>query len=112
MILQDGEAAFREKEAAAIASLAKEHSLVIATGGGAVQNQRNVDLLRQNGRIFFIDRDPDLLSTFNRPLSQNGGVYKIYDERYPIYSSCCDHKVKNNGEDFSVCAGRILAYFR
>ena len=112
IIRSEGEASFREKETKAVASLAKEHSIVIATGGGAVKDPRNADLLKQNGRIFFIDRDPEKLSTYNRPLSQNGGVYRIYDERYPNYSSCCDHQIKNNGEDFSVCAGKILSYYK
>lgn len=112
IIRSEGEVSFREKETKAVASLAKEHSIVIATGGGAVKDPRNADLLKQNGRIFFIDRDPEKLSTYNRPLSQNGGVYRIYDERYPVYSSCCDHQIKNNGEDFSVCAGKILSYYK
>lgn len=108
IIRSDGEDAFRKIETEAVSLLSKEHSQIIATGGGAVTREVNVRLLKQNGRIFFLDRDPDKLSTYNRPLSQNGGVYRIYDERYPIYSSCCDERIENNSEDFLPAAEKIL----
>ena len=101
IIKHDGEEIFRKMEEKAVLSLAKEHSLVIATGGGVVTRPANVRHLKQNGRIFFVDRDPDKLSTYNRPLSQNGGVYLIYERRYPIYCSTCDHQIKNNSDDFN-----------
>ena len=109
IIKEDGEAAFRKIETEAVRSLAKEHSLIISTGGGVVTRDVNVRLLKQNGRIFFLDRDPDKLSTYNRPLSQNGGVYRIYDERYPIYSACCDVRIENNGKDFTPAAVEIMS---
>ena len=59
--------------------------------------------------FFTLDRDPDKLSTYNRPLSQNGGVYRIYDERYPIYSACCDVRIENNGKDFTPAAVEIMS---
>jgi shikimate dehydrogenase len=70
--------------------------------------EQNVRLLKQNGRIFFIDRDPDKLSTYNRPLSQNGGVFRIYRERFPVYSAVSDERVENNGRSFAPCADKIL----
>ena len=109
IIKEDGEAAFRKIETEAVRLLAKEHSLIISTGGGVVTREVNVRLLKQNGRIFFLDRDPDKLSTYNRPLSQNGGVYRIYDERYPIYSACCDVRIENNGKDFAPAADAIIS---
>lgn len=108
IIKADGEEAFRKIETEAVRLLSKEHSHIIATGGGVVTRKENVRLLKQNGRLFFLDRDPDKLSTYNRPLSQNGGVYRIYEERYPVYRSCCDVRIENNSEDFIPAAEKIL----
>lgn len=108
IITSYGEEEFRRIESEAVLSLSREHSLIIATGGGVVMREQNVRLLKQNGRIFFIDRDPDKLSTYNRPLSQNGGVFRIYRERFPVYSAVSDERVENNGRSFAPCADKIL----
>jgi len=53
---EEGEAHFRALEREVIASLSKHSGAVIATGGGAVLSKENVDRLRQNGILFFLDR--------------------------------------------------------
>ena len=110
LLIEKGEAAFRKIETECVKELAKEHSLIIATGGGVPMNPRNIHALKMNGKILFLDRAPEKLSTFNRPLSQNGGVYKLYDERYDIYNSVCDIRIENNGEDFSPAADEIIKH--
>ena len=112
IIKESGEAAFRKIEEGVIRNLAGRHSLVIATGGGVPTRRANVRALKQNGRIFFIDRDPDKLSTYNRPLSQNGGVYKLYEERYDIYKDACDVRKENNGDDFTPAYENILKRYQ
>ncbi|MBQ9180400.1 MAG: shikimate kinase, partial [Firmicutes bacterium] len=112
IIKESGEQAFRDIESEAVRMVAKEHSAVIATGGGTPLRPENIRALKQNGRVFFLDRDPDKLSTFNRPLSQNGGVYKLYDQRYDIYKAACDEPIKNNGEDFTPSFENILKCYR
>lgn len=111
LLKEKGEREFRKIETECVKELAKNHSLIIATGGGVPLNPENIRALRMNGKIFFLDRDPDKLSTFNRPLSQNGGVFRLYDERYPIYDSVCDVKIENNGEDFTPAAHKILLLY-
>ena len=86
--------------------------MVIATGGGTPLRLENIRALKQNGRIFFLDRDPDKLSTFNRPLSQRGGVYKLYDQRYEIYEAACDERIENNGDDFAPAYENILKRYQ
>ena len=70
--------------------------MVIATGGGAVLDKNNVDLLRENGRIYFIDRSLDnIVATSDRPLSSNrSDLEKRSNERYDIYRSSCDIHVE------------------
>ena len=92
-----GESYFRTLEKQVIAKIAKEHGQVIATGGGCIKNKQNIDRLKQNGTIIFIDRPlPDLEIGNGRPLSTSlETVSKLYTERYPLYVEACDIQVKN-----------------
>ncbi len=96
---EDGEAHFRRLESEAIARAAAESSAVIATGGGAVLRGENVEALRENGRLYFLDRAVEkLIPTDDRPLSSSTeAIYKRYEERYPIYSSVCDARIDGDG---------------
>ena len=93
---ESGEAAFRDMESDAVLDAAARTSVIIATGGGAILREENVEALRQNGRLYFIDRDPEeLIPTSSRPLSSDReAIMKRYNERYGIYSSVCDVHIK------------------
>lgn len=93
----DGEAVFRDWETKALAELGKQSGLVIATGGGAVTQERNYPLLHQNGSIFWLQRDIDLLPTEGRPLSQSNPLRDLYARRKPMYGAFADFSVDNNG---------------
>ena len=94
-----GEAEFRAVESQVIAEISERNNQIIATGGGAVLKSENVTRLKQNGQIYFIDRDLDLLCpTGDRPLSSNReSLKKRYEERYGIYCDSCDLKINGNG---------------
>ena len=96
-----GEEGFRLVEERVIQRISQENNHVIATGGGAVLKKDNVRRLKQNGRVYFLDRDLELLlPTSDRPLSSTKeSMEKRYNERYSIYCSSCDLKV--NG-DYTV----------
>lgn len=92
---KQGEAAFRKIESEVISDIASRQGLIIATGGGAVLNSRNIELLKQNGTVVFIDRPLEhLVTTDDRPLSSNRELLeKRYNERYHIYCASADFKV-------------------
>ena len=89
---ESGEEGFRKIESEVIAELSKKQSCVIATGGGAILNKRNIDLLKENGIALFIDRPlSQLVTTDDRPLSSNRELLeKRYNERYSIYCERAD----------------------
>ncbi|MCF0167888.1 MAG: shikimate dehydrogenase [Bacteroidales bacterium] len=89
---ENGEKAFRDIESAVISELAKKSSCIIATGGGAVLNPANVAALKQNSRLYFIDRPLEaLIPTSDRPLSSDiDALRRRYQERYPIYRAAAD----------------------
>ena len=94
-----GETGFRDIESAVIKTVAARQGAVIATGGGAVLREENVSLLKENGRLYFLDRPLEaLVATKDRPLSSDRtALEKRYRERYEIYCGCCDCHVKVNG---------------
>ena len=93
---QDGEVEFRKWETAALAALAKESGLIIATGGGCVTQDRNYDLLHQNGGIYWIQRRIDDLDKDGRPMSQNTDLNEMYRIRIPMYERFRDWDISNN----------------
>lgn len=96
---QSGEEGFRKLEAEVIKSLSALQHTVIATGGGVILNERNVDLLRQNGRLVFLDRSLEKLAmTDDRPLSSDfEKLKKRYEERYDKYKNSADIIIDADG---------------
>lgn len=95
----EGETAFRDIESEVILSLAAENGLVIATGGGAVLREENRRRLKQNGRLYFLDRPVELLMpTADRPTASTAAaILRRYEERYPIYTAAADHVIPGEG---------------
>ena len=94
---QDGEAVFRDWETKALSQQAKQSGLVIATGGGCVTRKVNHSILRQNGSLFWLQRELDKLPTDGRPLSQSNRLEDLYRVRKPLYEDFSDHVIGNNG---------------
>ncbi len=94
-----GESYFRELEAKTVGEVSKFNGFVIATGGGAILKEENVRALKQNGKLYFLDRDIDLLMpTSNRPTaSSREAIEKRYNERYEIYKKSADASISANG---------------
>lgn len=94
-----GEAGFRSIESRVIADASSQSGVILATGGGAVLSEDNIDRLRANGKIYFLDRPLCLLApTLDRPLtSSRDALEKKYKERYPLYLSSCDVRIISDG---------------
>ena len=105
---QDGEAEFRRIETQALSQLGMQSGLIIATGGGCVTQERNYPLLHQNGTIFWLERELDLLPTEGRPLSQANKLTDMYKIRKPMYERFADFCIDNNGNAVDTVA-QILA---
>ncbi len=105
---QDGEEAFRSLETKVLSELGKQSGLVIATGGGCVTEERNKPLLRQNGIVIWIQRDPALLPTDGRPLSQQTAPAALYEHRRPMYAAFAD-KTMVNDSTCEIAAEKIIS---
>ena len=108
---QKGEAAFRVMEHDACVTLAAQEGLVIATGGGAVLFEKNVDALAQNGVIVFLRvREQTVLERLTndttRPLLQRddkeAAVRALMQQRTPLYEAAAHVTVDADGEADAV----------
>lgn len=89
---ENGEKVFRDLESTVILEYARRGGRIISTGGGAVLRAENVAALRQNGRLFWLDRDPSsLVPTDDRPLADTvEKIQQLYLEREPVYRAAAD----------------------
>jgi len=114
-----GEEYFRLLETNTIERISKSHNLAISTGGGTILNEKNIDYLKQNGIIIFLDVPYSLLETFNpmnRPLLRDkSNLKKLYQDRHPLYKKYSDISVIKNSyneiETFDRIEAKINEYF-
>ncbi|MBE6801134.1 MAG: shikimate kinase, partial [Ruminococcaceae bacterium] len=94
-----GESYFRNVEKNVIRNISMLNSQIISTGGGAVLNPENIENLKGNSRIYFLDRPLEMLiTTSDRPLSSNRtDLEKRYNERYELYKSSADVIIDGSG---------------
>ena len=97
-ITEQGEPAFREKEAEMIAKFGTQTGLIISTGGGCVTVPKNFAHLRQNGRIYQLTQPIENLSTTGRVLSSGGldRLRELEEIRTPMYESFAQYIVEHN----------------
>lgn len=102
-LIDESEDIFRGWETKACNELAMKKRVIISSGGGVVKRQENIDLLKKECVILFIDRpiediaaDVDISS---RPLLKEGTdkLYEIYSQRYDLYNNAAELKITNNG---------------
>jgi len=91
---REGEAAFRDIEQAVIAELVQQPDCVLATGGGAVLQPANREVLRSQATVVYLRSSPDelyrrLRHDTQRPLLQVADplakLKELYRQRDPLY---------------------------
>lgn len=97
-LTKQNEEQFRDIESNIIDDISKGNNQIISTGGGVIKRKENIDMLKRNALIIFIDRSLELLQATNtRPLSSNkNDLEQLYNIRYPLYLNSCDYVIKNN----------------
>ena len=96
---QDGEAYFRALELEVCREIGGQEGLIIACGGGLPTQDEAIAALKQNGLVFWLDRDPGEtyygLDTAGRPLAQagRGDFIRRYQDRAPVYRRWADRVI-------------------
>ena len=107
-----GEDAFRKIETDVLHEFSAQNNLVISTGGGIVKNPLNIDYLKRNGRIIWLEREVSLLESGNgRPLAPDPeAVKRLYETRLPLYTAAAEAVAENHGTDTEGLAALLAAY--
>lgn len=91
-----GEERFREIETEVAESVSLLRGVVIATGGGTILREKNVEKLRSCGVVIWLGRDLNLLAQNNRPLSKNMPISRLFKQREEYYVAASDKKIEND----------------
>lgn len=96
---------FRQIEKKVCSKISKKKNCVIASGGGTILSHKNVEKLKSNGLIIFLECDLDILKSRlkkcqNRPNLKKGSSFidelnAIWQERKTIYYQTADFVVKS-----------------
>ena len=102
----EGEAGFRDREAALLADIVGSEHCVVATGGGIVMREGNRDLLRELGYVFYLCASVEQLikrtqKDRKRPLLQVDNpqekIRSLAAMRDPIYREVADTVIVTDG---------------
>lgn len=117
-----GEERFRELEAAALATVMKEPSSVVALGGGVILRESNRRLIRSHGFCVWLDASPETLAariaadtataTQRPPLtafSAADEVREILERRRPLYQAASDQRVETTSKTVEQVADEVMA---
>ncbi len=109
---------FRDVESTVCRDLAGRDHVIIDTGGGAILRPANVDVLRKNGRLYWLTASVETISRrighdTQRP-SLTGGksfieeIRDVLAERMPIYQAAADCTIATEGLTVNQVAESIL----
>jgi shikimate kinase len=107
---EDGEARFRELEAAALSEAATRDPSVVSCGGGVVLEPANRITLRATGEVVFLSVPVEVLASRVRPAAERpliraaGDLERLFAEREPLYREFAAHVVDASGPPVEVAA--------
>ena len=114
-LFAESEESFRSVESSVINALADGAASVISTGGGAVLDQANVEVMRGTGRVVLLETSPDDLEDRldldgSRPLlGTRDDIRRIAEERLDLYRSASHHRVTTDDRSPTEIADEVLA---
>ena len=103
-----GEEEFRKKETKLLEDLSGVEDYIVATGGGIILKQENIDIMKKMGLIVFLDIDlktqiQRVKHRKHRPLLKNTDLEKrlkiLKNERDPIYNTISDYIIDVSRKD-------------
>ena len=113
---KEGEEGFRKREAAAIAELVARKGVVLATGGGAVLDPANRQLLASHGTVVYLYTSvPEQVrrthKSRNRPLLNDGDPGEVLEQlmavRDPQYREIADLVIDTDGRQVAAVTREI-----
>ena len=118
---KEGEAGFRRRESLAIEHLTQEADVVLATGGGAILDPVNRELLATRGTVVYLHASPAqqferVRNSQHRPLLEHDDPRQVLDAlfevRGPLYASIADITVETDGNRVVNVVQEIVSQLR
>jgi shikimate kinase len=113
----EGEAGFRDREAAMVAELTQLDKVLLATGGGVIINAENRRAMASRGRVVYLmtSIDEQVRRTARdkkRPLLNSEDPRKILtdlmDLRHPLYEEIADYIIDTDGRSPKSVAQELV----
>ncbi len=112
-----GEEYFRKLETELLKGLKQMENTVVSCGGGVAMRERNVEAMRESGRIIYLSASPETIyervrDAHNRPLLENHMnveyIAELLGARLPKYLAAADVTVSTDGRSVEAICGDIL----
>ena len=107
----EGEAGFRQRESGIVQELLQRNDIVLATGGGAVLDEHNRSMMRENGTVVYLksgvhdlwqrtrhDRSRPLLQTAD----PRAKLHELFEQRNPLYTETADIVIHTGKQNVQV----------
>lgn len=118
LFARHGEPYFRDKETEMIAEVSARDNIVLATGGGVVLREKNMELLEHNGIVVCLGAHPEIIlervkHDTSRPLLHTDNplarINELLQERAPFYSRC-DHAINTSSLSVKDVVEQIMQH--
>lgn len=111
---------FRELESKIIEELSDKTNVIIDTGGGAIEDSTNIDNLKKNGYLIYVQstlkdikqrilNDPDR-PKLNPTLDVEDDLNVTFNRRVPLYEEYSDFRVNTSTNSLETCAEKIIEF--
>jgi shikimate kinase len=118
IVAQNGWEYFRDLESDICRELADRDQLVIDTGGGAILRTQNVEALKKNGTVFWLEASVETITkriggNMQRP-SLTGTksfvdeIQDVLQERTPKYQAAADHVIRTDDQPIDQLVETLL----
>jgi shikimate kinase len=110
--------AFRDEESKLLSEISKKKNIIIDCGGGIIERQENIDLIKKNGTAILLKSDIKVIrkrlikNDQNRPaLTDNNTIDEVevvLVQRKKKYENTADITINTNGSSIEEIANNII----
>ncbi|MGL5715566.1 MAG: shikimate kinase [Paraclostridium sp.] len=116
-----GEKYFRRKESSILKKNINERNVVISTGGGIIEEESNMELLKKNKNVIWLDANTDtILNNISNEIDKRPklkseenlklAISKLLKERYSKYKEASNIYINTNNKNIDEVISDILVY--
>ena len=121
IVEEEGWDAFRNRESQVVADASRATRTVVDCGGGVILRKKNVEALKETGRLVYLACDPEILAKriggdANRPSltgdrSAADEVIEVLNERRPLYEAAADLMIDTGTMNIENCLTTVLEWY-